>query len=560
MLRALTLCVVLSHLACTGVIDGPDGQDVPQTPSPDMHGSPAAESPVLGPEAPGIPTATPGDCAASVAPPRLRRLTQKQYRSAVRDLLGIATPTGDLPEDEVEAGFASNVVTPVEQLGLEKYVTVATDAAQKALARLTALSGCDPALKGEAACARDLAGNLGPRAYRRPLDPSEAAAAIQLFEKVRRDHPFDVAAGAVIQSFLLSPHFMYLVEPGHAMASGAGAPYAVAAWLSFFLWQTAPDDTLNRAAASGALQPGAQLRAQVDRMLRDPRARQGVTWFFAQWLGLGELATVVKDAMLFGDFDKQRAAMRQETERFVDFVVREGDGRLQTLLTAPFSFVPGSLRPYYGLPASVDASPTRVDLDASQRRGVLTHASFLAIRAHAVQTSIVHRGKFVRENLLCQSPPPPPPDVNDVAPADKLGRDASNERLADPVCGGCHRLMDPLGQSFEAYDAVGRYRTAVQGKPIDTRIQVGSTEDLDGSYPGALELLDRLASSPQVRRCVANQWSRYALARADVSADTCWETKVIGAFERSPGMTFGDLIRVIADVEVGVATTASTGR
>ena len=159
--------------------------------------------------------------------------------------------------------------------------------------------------------------------------------------------------------------------------------------------------------------------------------------------------------------------MRDEAVNFADFVIRRGDGRLQTLLSAPFTVASPDLTLLYGATATPAADGT-VQLDPTQRAGLLTQAGFLAAHAHANQTSPVHRGLLIRKNLLCTDLPDPPANVNNNPPApdpNATTRQRFEQHRANPSCAACHQLMDPIGIGFENYDAIGRYRTTENNPP-----------------------------------------------------------------------------------------------
>jgi hypothetical protein len=232
-----------------------------------------------------------------------------------------------------------------------------------------------------------------------------------------------------------------------------------------------------------------------------------------------------------------RTAMRNETVRFADYVIREGDGRVETLFTAPYSFLEGPLFDLYGVEEPAGHDPmTPVDLDPTQRAGILTHAGLLARQAHPDQTSPVHRGKLVREAILCQPISPPPPGVAAGVPEpspDATTRERFAEHDSDPACASCHRLMDPIGLGFESYDPVGAFRTMEGTLPIDDSGELVETRDVDGPFDGAVDLAQRLSQSDEVRECVARQWFRYATRRIEGPLDACSVSKVFGAFVES---------------------------
>ncbi|MEM6996078.1 MAG: DUF1592 domain-containing protein, partial [Myxococcota bacterium] len=324
------------------------------------------------------------------------------------------------------------------------------------------------------------------------------------------------AAEVVIQALLMSPAFLYHVEaaPGASGEPALLGGYAVASRLSYFLWSSMPDDELLDMAEADMLADRSVLESQARRMLEDDRAAASIASFHRQWLRIGGLGDLVKDAELFPQWSTELAqSMEHESLAFADEVVRRGDGSLRTLLTAPWSVVDRDLATLYGVPAPADGFEV-VDLDPTQRAGLLTHASFLASNAHAAETSWVHRGKFVRENLLCGELPPPPPGVEVNEPLDP-------NRLEDPQCAACHVQMDPIGMGLDAYSPIGTYRLVDEhGETVD---QSGAIDDVAevGQFEGAVELAAALAETPKVSDCMATQWFRYAARRKETPQDAC---------------------------------------
>jgi hypothetical protein len=191
------------------------------------------------------------------------------------------------------------------------------------------------------------------------------------------------------------------------------------------------------------------------------------------------------------------------------------------LLTAPYAFISPELAPLYGVPAPAVAGFTRVDLDPARRAGLLTHVGIMSSLAKANQTDPVHRGKFVRERLLCQTVPPPPVNANIKPPAvraDATTRQRFAEHRTDPTCAGCHTLMDPIGLGFEHYDALGQWRDSENGLPIDSTGDITGS-DVEGAFDGAPALAQKLAQSAQVDDCLVQTWFRFAHGRAVAEAD-----------------------------------------
>jgi hypothetical protein len=273
---------------------------------------------------------------------------------------------------------------------------------------------CDPAQAGEAVCAGRFIDTFGRRAFRRPLTTAEKQPLEALYADARAKIGLDFtgALGLVIQAFLQSPRFLYLWQGDDAPALEAGlvrcGPWEIASRLSYFLWSTMPDEALFAAAAAGKLGAPADIDAQAQRMLADPRARPTLRNFYTQWLGLAQADEVSKDPAAFPTFTPElRASMAAEFDAFVTHVTFEGDARLETLLTAPFSFLNPSLAKLYGVAGVAGPELRRRDLDPVQRAGVLTQGLFLAAHALPYATSPVQRGKVVRRTSSVRTSLPP---------------------------------------------------------------------------------------------------------------------------------------------------------
>lgn len=465
----------------------------------------------------------------SVGVTPMRRLTRTEYNNTVRDLLGdTSAPASVFSPDEVVGGFAANSVASLSKGQLDAYVAAAEALASTAVqANWGSLVACDPA---DQACLHGFVETFGRRAFRRPLSATELTGYTGLL-----DETFDAADGAVavevvLQAMLLSPSFLYRVEGENSAGNGlvAVTGYELASRLSYFLWASMPDDELLDLADAGMLDDDATLEEQARRMLEDPRSRDALESFHLQWLSIDDLEDRVKDPMLFPEWDAELAkSMTRETLAFTEAVVRDGDGRLETLLTASWSMIDADLAELYGVEAD-GTGFERTELDPSERSGILTHASVLSGSAHAAENSWVHRGLFVREKLLCDELPPPPAGV-DTNNTNDPGR------LDAPECAGCHVLLDPLGQGFDAYSPVGAFRLADEsGESVDG---AGSMTDMPeiGDFVGPVELGDGLATNRRVRDCVATQWFRYATRRHESDADACALEDLQAHFDASDG-------------------------
>ena len=340
------------------------------------------------------------------------------------------------------------------------------------------LFSCQPAAAHEdAACAREILGNLMRRAYRRPVTGADLERPFELYSAAREDEGFDAGIELGLAAVLVSPEFLFRIEQDPEGVE-AGAAYRLsdlelASRLSFFLWSSIPDDELLGLAERGELRAPDVLDAQVRRMLADPRSANLVTNFAGQWLHLRNLDAITPDMRVFPDFDDNlRQALRQETEMLVESVMRE-DRSVLDLLRANYTYLNERLAKHYGVPHVHGSRFRRVEFgEQSTRGGLLRQGSILLATSYATRTSPVIRGKWVLDNLLGVPPPPPPPNVPELEETGSGERASSiRERLtahrANPACAGCHQLMDPVGFALEHYDAVGRWREVEGGTPID---------------------------------------------------------------------------------------------
>ena len=379
---------------------------------------------------------------------------------------------------------------------------------------------CRPGGRGdEAACAGEILAALARRAFRRPVTADDLDVLHAFYEEGRRAGTFETGIQRGIESLLVDPEFLFRIErdPLH---TAPGAAYALsdielASRLSFFLWSSVPDEELLAAAEAGRLRDPAALERQVRRMLADERARVLVDSFAAQWLHLRRMRTVTPDVQAFPAFDDNlRAALVQETELFVESQIRE-DRSVVELLTADYTFVNERLARHYGMAGVYGSRFRRVPLGGGARRGLLGHGSILTVTSLATRTSPVVRGKWVLENILGTPPPPPPPDVPDL-PEREAGEAPRSMRArleahrANPVCSACHARMDPLGFALEHFDAVGKWRGAEGGVPIDASGALPDGTTFDG-LPGLRDVL--LERQGEFVTTVAEKLLTYALGR-----------------------------------------------
>lgn len=473
----------------------------------------------------------------------LRRLTRFEYGRTLADLLGVdAGIASDLPPDEKSLGFDGMADTySVSSLHATKYLELGERAAQSLLAdaaRLQSFAGCDPTAADD--CVEPFVRAFGRRVYRRTLTDDETNAMLALYAATSTESAAD-GVSAVVAALLQAPQFLYRTEPS---ATDVAFGPALATRLAYLLTASGPDAELLDAAESGELDTSEGLLRQADRLLETPRAAEAFSHFMLEWWDLESLPTVQKDQALYRTWNAGVPSMlAKETQAFLDAAWRETPS-LGVFLGAPYTYLNSTLMLFYGLPSNGKADYERIELEPARAAGMLTQGSFLAVHAKANQTSPVHRGKFVRERLLCDPPDPPPPDIV-VAPPTVDPRLSTRERFAahteNPACSGCHTAMDPIGLLFEHYDAVGRWRDTDASKPVDASGYLTDT-DVDGELDGVPALAEKLLESDQVRACVARQWFRYAFGReATTGADSC----TLGALTSELGRTSGNLRSVM---------------
>ena len=329
----------------------------------------------------------------------------------------------------------------------------------------------------EEPCAERILAALAGEAYRRPATEREVRTLLRFYGEGRREGTFDDGIQFALERLLADPKFLFRIER-EPIDIAPGTVYAVsdlelASRLSFFLWSSIPDAALLDAAARGALRAPDGLERQVRRMLADDRSRALVDNFVGQWLTLRNLPSAAPDLNAFPDFDENlREAFERETRLFVGSVFRD-DRSVVDLLRANYTFMNERLARHYGVPNVYGSHFRRVTFgDDQPRGGVLGQGSFLTVTSYPNRTSPVLRGRWVLESLLGTPPPSPPADVPGLPDRGEDGRPASvRERLErhreSPACATCHAPMDPLGFALENFDAVGGWRDADDGTPVD---------------------------------------------------------------------------------------------
>ena len=345
-------------------------------------------------------------------------------------------------------------------------------------------------LPAELGGAREKLTKLAERAFRRPVSTEEVDRLVKLVEsEVKSGEKLESAMKAACQAVLCAKDFLYLVE-GREVSGTAGKGGRLTEWdlasrLSYFLWSTMPDEALFAAARSGKLHEPGELRAQVQRMLRDPKAARFAEAFPRDWLQLRSVGMFPPDKKLYPDYDAYlEKCMVGETTAFFREVLRQNLS-LREFLDSNWTMLNARLADHYKLPEVTGDQFRRVSLRPEDHRGgLLTHAAILSLTSDGTRHRPVHRGKWVMESILGKSPPPPPANVPAIEPTPATQPKATLRNKLDAhkkneSCAACHAKIDPLGLAFDNYDAIGRWRTEeVVGDGIGANPKVDASGEL----------------------------------------------------------------------------------
>jgi hypothetical protein len=357
---------------------------------------------------------------------------------------------------------------------------------------------------------------VGPRVFRRPLTDAETNGITEIIAGTGRAlSSFEKGLAYGISRMLQSPAFLYRASVGEPDPEHGGQKrytgYELATRLSYFLWDSTPDDLLLDAAKAGKLASYDGVNAEVTRMLASPKARDGLRAFVRQWLRLGELDLMQKDSKLFTTFTAELGPMaREETLRVFEDLVFERDADIREVMLGRRTFVTPKLASMYQVMAPSATGFAPIDLpEDSKRRGLLGQVSFLALYAHPTSSSATLRGKFVREKLLCVTIPPPPVNLNTALPEPTESAKTLRERVkihfTNPGCAGCHSMTDPIGLGLENFDGIGRERTKENGVVIDP------TGKLDGvDFDGPISLARAIHDHPRFAPCITRKVYQFA--------------------------------------------------
>jgi Protein of unknown function (DUF1592)/Protein of unknown function (DUF1588)/Protein of unknown function (DUF1595) len=562
---AAGLLAIVGSVGCSGQVTSAEGGGGPTSPTPGMGmgGRPGPGSPG-GPGGPGVgmPPGTVDSGPAckptshAFAPARLWQLTDRQYVNVVRDVFGIT-----LSEEDgriVSAGAADRYTNYSEGIAIDtqvapNYQTAALKVADLAEARMMTLLGSPTPTAQQVA---NFVTSKVARAFRRPLSADEVTALVRLHASGQPDGPgrgFHLLMEAVLQA----PSFLYRTELGQGAAGATGpvqlTPYELASALSFLFLESVPDDALWAKAQDGSLNDKAVLEAEIDRMLQLPAVKANLTQKAFYWLGLAGIGNRSRKANLYPEWNENvKTALAQSVQLFLGEVI--SSGKLSDLFSSNRIFLNRELSRLYGIPLPTGSGGSTPSMTASmlvpvaapgtqRSAGILSQPGFLVAANKLIdRADVVHRGLLINDAFICGGAvPPAPPEAGDEAKKmDGTERERANARAAKPNCSPCHQKFDPLGLTFERYDALGRYsenRQAVldsdtsvtswqmTSMPVDASA-VLNEDGLGGNLAGPVDGLNALAAklaaaNERVGYCASRKLAEYSLGFNPDAENSC---------------------------------------
>lgn len=454
-------------------------------------------------------------------PAQVSLMTAEQYRNSLRYIFG---PGIDLqvefaPVARMEGLLANSAaVAGVSSAQLQGIQGVASGVAAQVVdaTHRNYLVPCTPAAldAADSDCATQFLSRVGRLLFRRAMTEDEIAMYVEHAGSAANTlKDFYAGLEIALEGMLISPEGLFVVERSETDPDNPEQQrldsYSLASRLSFFLWNSGPDDELLSAAENGELQSRDGVERAVERMLASPRLVQGMRAFFDDMFAFEEVKTLSKDSTIYPEFTGVTADdAREQTLRTVTDHLLNKDGDYRDLFTGRSTFMSPALAIVYGVPSEPGWAPHEFPED-SPRAGLLTQVSFLSLHAHPGRSSVTLRGKALRELFLCQTVPEPPPgiDFSVVSNPDSsypTQRQRVAAHLETPSCAGCHRITDPIGLSLEQFDGAGGFRLTENDATIDV------SGGLDGfEFDGAVGLGEALRENPELPRCLVQRVYSY---------------------------------------------------
>jgi uncharacterized protein DUF1592/uncharacterized protein DUF1588/uncharacterized protein DUF1595/uncharacterized protein DUF1585 len=536
-----------------------------------------------------------GPWSAAKAETNFIRLTPEQYQRSIHDIFGASIRVDD---NKAEPGFRTEGLLALgnRKLTVGSSELASYEAGARGLAdqvvdprHRAVLMGCTPKSEDapDDACARQFIARLGLLLFRRPLSPTEVQTYVGTQNtEARQLRNFYSGLAAAITQMVIAPDFLFRVESSEPDPARPGSvqldAYSRASRLSYFLWNSTPDIELLAAAESGRLMSTAGLKQQVERLLASPRAEDGMRAFFVDMLGFGGLDqdpgfdTLSIDTSLYPNFTPNVLADAQEQtlRTIVDHLLHKNKDYRDLFVTRD-TFVTPALAALYRVPISRSSQELGGAIpwipyhyaDSDPYVGLFSQVSFLSLHSHPGRTSPTRRGKALREIFFCQNVPPPPGNVdfglvqNTSDPRYKTVRQRLTAHRTESTCAGCHKIMDPIGLSFENFDTAGEYRATENGAPID------ASGELNGKgFEGPKQLTQIVRDDPAVTACLLKRAYSYGTERKPNTQEQAWLANLQSELSKN-GVKWRDLmLRITLNPDFytipmnAVSLSASTSR
>ncbi|MCK9504093.1 MAG: DUF1592 domain-containing protein [Porticoccaceae bacterium] len=467
-------------------------------------------------------------------PPTVKLISQPQYANTIVALFGedIEVPRQFPPINRTEGllslGNANTAITPVL---VERFYRYGQSVANQVLApaRRDYFMPCVPAdgVVVDAVCAKAFISSIGRHLYRRPLTEAEVTAYVAAADQAAKNlENFYEGLSYVLAAMLAAPEFVFIWDSVEADPEKPGEyrldAYSKASRLSFFLWNSPPDELLLQAAERGDLHTSEGLNESVERMLGSPKIDLSIRGFFADMLHFDEFENLAKDMVIYPSYgpgvsrDAAEQMLQMITSHLVD---RRADYR--ELFTTRMTYMSNALAAIYRIPINPSREFVPYEFaEDSGRTGLLTQVGFLSMHSHPGRSSPTIRGEGVRETLLCQPVPLPPPNVDfsnfeDPAGDFKTARQRLVRHSSDPACANCHMITDPIGLGLENFDGAGQFRLTENGAVID------ASGELDGiAFSDPASLGEAMRDNPATTACLVERLFAYGINRPTEIEDT----------------------------------------
>jgi hypothetical protein len=489
-----------------------------------------------------------------------RRMTESQYRHTIADIFGNDIQINGRFEPEgrehLLLAIGSSMLS-ISAAGFEQYFSMGKGIADQALdaKRRDKFATCVPAniKAADDKCAAEFVKQYGRLLFRRPLTDEEVQPRLALANSAAtQTNDYYMGLRLALTSLLTAPQFLFRVENVELVDKRKGEwrldGYAKAARLSYLMWDTAPDEALLTAAANGELHTQQGLEKQIDRLLASPRLEAGARAIFTDMLQLDKYESTTKDASIYPKYSQLVAdsGKEQTLKTLVDLLVTK-NGDYRDIFTSRDTFIDRSLASIYQVPYLGEGGWTPHTFEeGSERAGVLTQLTFLAVFSHPGRSSPTKRGVAINEIFQCIPTPTPPANVdfsivNDTAnPELKTVRSRLMAHSEDESCSGCHIQSDALGLSLERFDSLGQPRLLENGAPIDV------TSELDGKpFEGATGLGKALRDNAKIPSCLVRNVYAYGIGQEPSLDDRGYLEAQTKAFSQD-GYRFRALLRRVA--------------